>query len=90
MGIYSIYFGRINSMDNFLIGTPILNRTNFAQKHTSGMFISTSLLKIDTSKNLPFIEFLKQKVELENKTDEENVDKKIIDNIDKILKTNIY
>ncbi len=60
MGIYSIYFGRINSMDNFLIGTPILNRTNFAQKHTSGMFISTSLLKIDTSKNLPFIEFLKQ------------------------------
>ena len=38
--------------------------------------------------NITFIEFLKQKVESENKTDEENVDKKIIDNIDKILKTN--
>ena len=35
MGIYSIYFGRINNMENFLVGTPILNRTSFAQKHTS-------------------------------------------------------
>lgn len=38
--------------------------------------------------NITFIEFLKHKVERANKTDEENVDKKIIDNIDKILKTN--
>ena len=38
--------------------------------------------------NITFIEFLKQKVERANKTDEENTDKKIIDNIDKILKTN--
>ena len=38
--------------------------------------------------NITFIEFLKQKVERANKTDEENVDKKIIDNIDKILKSN--
>lgn len=35
MGIYSIYFGRINNMEKFLVGTPILNRTSFAQKHTS-------------------------------------------------------
>ena len=45
-GIYSIYIGRVNHMENFLLGTPILNRTNYAEKHTSGMFISTSLLKI--------------------------------------------
>lgn len=38
--------------------------------------------------NITFIEFLKQKVERANKTDEENVDKKIMNNIDKILKTN--
>lgn len=38
--------------------------------------------------NITFIEFLKHKVERANKTDEENIDKKIIDNIDKILKTN--
>ena len=59
IGIYSIYIGRINNMDNFLLGTPILNRTNFAEKHTSGMYISTSLLNIDTSNNLPFSEFVK-------------------------------
>ena len=38
--------------------------------------------------NITFIEFLKQKVERANKTDEENTDKKIMNNIDKILKTN--
>ena len=60
MSVYSIYLGRINNMENFLIGTPILNRTNFAEKHTSGMFISTSLLKVNTSKNLTFKEFSDQ------------------------------
>lgn len=59
IGIYSIYLGRINNMDNFLIGTPILNRTNYAEKHTSGMYISTSLLNINTSSNLSFTEFVK-------------------------------
>ncbi len=58
IGIYSIYFGRTNNMDIFTFGTPILNRTNFAEKHTSGMFISTSLLKIDMSKNMSFTEFV--------------------------------
>lgn len=38
--------------------------------------------------NITFIEFLKQKVERANKTDAENIDKKIMNNIDKILKTN--
>lgn len=38
--------------------------------------------------NITFIEFLKQKVEKANKTDEENIDKKIMNNIDKILKSN--
>ena len=59
IGVYSIYLGRINNLEHFFIGTPILNRTNYAEKHTSGMYISTSLLNIDTSKNLPFTEFTK-------------------------------
>ena len=57
IAIYSIYIGRINNMDVFTLGTPILNRTNFAEKHTSGMFISTSILKINTQNNPSFIEF---------------------------------
>lgn len=59
IGIYSIYFGKTNNMDVFTFGTPILNRTNFAEKHTSGMYISTSLLKIDMSQNKQFNEFVK-------------------------------
>lgn len=57
ISIYSLYIGRINNIDNFSLGTPILNRTSFAEKHTSGMFISTSLLKIHLPKNINFIEF---------------------------------
>lgn len=58
-GVYSIYIGKLSNMSKFLLGTPILNRTNFAEKHISGMFISTSLLNIDMSQNMSFSEFLK-------------------------------
>ena len=47
MAIYSLYVGRVSNLDDFIIGTPILNRTNFEQKHTSGMFISTAPLRIN-------------------------------------------
>jgi len=58
IAVYSIYLGRINSMDVFTLGTPILNRTTYAEKHTSGMYINTSLLKIDLSKKISFIEMV--------------------------------
>lgn len=58
IAIYSIYIGKINNTNNFTLGTPILNRSNFAQRHTSGMFISTSLLKINTENNPSFINFV--------------------------------
>ena len=58
IGIYAIYLGKINNMEVFTIGTPVLNRTTLAEKQTAGMFINTSLLKIDISENIPFKEFL--------------------------------
>ena len=58
MAIYSIYIGKINNADTFSIGTPILNRSNFAQKHTSGMFISTSMLKIKINNDITFKELI--------------------------------
>ncbi len=39
--VISIYFSRIENTDEIIIGTPYLNRTNFAEKNTIGMFIST-------------------------------------------------
>ena len=57
VSIYGIYIGRINNISTFTIGTPILNRSSFAEKHTSGMFISTSLLKINIPKDTSFVSY---------------------------------
>ena len=39
---FAIYFSRIkDNAEQFYIGTPILNRRNFREKHTMGMFINT-------------------------------------------------
>ena len=57
MAIYSIYIGRVSNLDNFVIGTPILNRTNFKEKHTTGMFVNTVPVKIDIPENGTFTEF---------------------------------
>ncbi len=35
MGIYALYIARISNLDDFVLGTPILNRSNFKEKHTS-------------------------------------------------------
>jgi surfactin family lipopeptide synthetase B len=59
MSLYSLYLGRVSSLDDFVIGTPILNRTNFEQKNTMGMFISTAPLRIELNHNLSFTDFVK-------------------------------
>lgn len=57
MGVLSIYLGRVSSLDEFVIGTPILNRSNFKEKHTAGMFISVVPFKISLE-DCSFIEFV--------------------------------
>lgn len=32
MAVYSIYIGRVNHSNDFILGTPILNRTSVSQK----------------------------------------------------------
>lgn len=58
MAIYSLYIGRVSNLNEFVIGTPILNRTNFNEKHTPGMFISNVPLKISIDDNSTFINFV--------------------------------
>lgn len=58
MAVYALYIGRVSNSDEFVIGTPILNRTNFKEKNTSGMFISTVPLKIEIDNNSTFLEFV--------------------------------
>lgn len=60
MAVYAIYLSKITSLNDFVIGTPILNRTNFKEKHTTGMFINTAPLRIKLGDNISFLEFVKQ------------------------------
>lgn len=59
MAIYAIYIGEISNLNEFVIGTPILNRTNFKEKNTPGMFINTAPFKINLDEDLKFKEFVK-------------------------------
>lgn len=59
MMVFSLYLGRVSSLDEFVIGTPILNRTNFKEKQTTGMFINTLPLKINLFHEKTFLENLR-------------------------------
>ena len=59
MAIYSLYLARINNSNSSTIGTPVLNRTNFIEKNTAGMFISTIPFSIKINYDNTFNDFLK-------------------------------
>lgn len=61
----SIYMHKINQIDDFVIGVPVLNRSNFKEKNMLGMFVSTNPLRIKLKKELTFLELAKQ-ISLEN------------------------
>lgn len=55
--IFNIYFGNIFNCDNFVIGNPVLNRSNFKEKHMTGMFVSIMPFIVNLSKSCSFLEF---------------------------------
>ena len=57
MGIYSIYISRVSNLNEFVVGTPVLNRSNIAEKNTTGMFISVVPFKINVPSDKSFKEF---------------------------------
>ena len=58
MGIYATYTYLICNLDEFVIGTPILNRTNFKEKSSTGMYISTIPFKFDIDATMNFTSFV--------------------------------
>ncbi len=60
MALYAIYVGKVSSLDDFILGTPILNRSTFMEKNTPGMFISTVPFRFTFTKGLSFIDFAKK------------------------------
>ena len=55
--ILSIYMYKINNINDFVIGTPILNRTNFKEKNTIGMFVNVVPLRIKIDNANNFFDF---------------------------------
>lgn len=58
MAVYSIYIGKVSNLNDFVIGTPILNRTNFKEKNTTGMFVNTAPIRINLSDEIDFKSFV--------------------------------
>ena len=56
---FANYFSRVkDNAEHFYIGTPILNRKNFREKHTMGMFINTVPVLAHVDYNCSFAENL--------------------------------
>ena len=60
MSVYSIYISKITGLQDFNIGTPILNRSNFAQKQTFGVFIGTLPMRFNIDLSDSFIDYSKK------------------------------
>lgn len=58
MSVYSLYISRVCNLKDFVIGTPILNRTNVSQKNTMGMFVSTAALRVNLEDKNSFIDLV--------------------------------
>ena len=59
LSIYNIYFKNIFNTDNFVIGNPILNRSNFREKSMTGMFISIMPFVVNIGKSTSFLDLCK-------------------------------
>ena len=57
MSVFAIYVKVVSNIDDFVIGTPILNRTNFKEKHTIGMFVNTAPVRFTNIDNFTFKAF---------------------------------
>ena len=56
MSAMAIYLERITSKKEIVIGTPILNRSNFAEKQMQGMFVSTMPVRFNIDEGKTFKE----------------------------------
>lgn len=57
MSALSIYLAKINNSTFSTVGTPVLNRCNYKEKHTTGMFISTVPFSLNIDDNMNCLDF---------------------------------
>ena len=57
MSALSIYLAKINNSTFSTVGTPVLNRCNYKEKHSTGMFISTVPFSLKIDRNMNCLNF---------------------------------
>ncbi len=58
MSVISLFLANASNTDDVLIGTPILNRSNFKEKRSIGMFVSTVPFRAKVDSDMKFADFL--------------------------------
>lgn len=59
IAVYAMYLYKTTKKNDFIIGTPLLNRKNRAEKDTIGMFVATVPLRIKIDENTTIVDLLK-------------------------------
>ena len=59
IAVYAMYLYKTTKKNDFIIGTPLLNRKNRAEKDTVGMFVATVPLRIKIDENTTISDLLK-------------------------------
>lgn len=90
MTILFIYMSKLNNLSELTIGTPILNRSNYKEKNTVGMFISAIPFKYNVDENLSFLDTLSRiSINLKNMLRHQRYSySKILDDLRKKFSTN--
>lgn len=57
--ILSIYMSRVRNINDIVIGTPVLNRANFKEKQTLGLFTTTLPIRIKIDENVRVIDLVR-------------------------------
>ena len=57
MSVISVFVANSTNSDDFAIGTPILNRTNYKEKNSTGVFISTVPFRTHILPDTSFLDF---------------------------------
>lgn len=59
MNALAIYLHRTKGKNDFVVGTPVLNRSNFREKQIMGMFVSTMPIRFKIDEKQTFLEMCK-------------------------------
>lgn len=58
--VFTLYLSKVTNKQDLVVGTPVLNRANYQQRNTAGMFISNIPFRITLDLQWDFLTYLDQ------------------------------